>query len=282
VRTVLCDKDSSRGEIVRRTKRKVVSTSLIRANIDKLNELPTSQNYELTFFKEHDLERLLDFLKGKNAVFGLHAPFIYRYTEIHPFPTSLNKVLREDTYQKNKACVLLGRDIGAEYIVIHFPNAKQSENWIKDKSILKDAIAHITEINQIIPVRIENVYMNDYFHAPEDYISIAKDTKTKLCIDIGHLLIDSEIYSFNPIQFIEKCKDFIAEFHIYYADLEIYSHCHHAPWGDSKRFHDLLGFIKDFECDFTIEASNDCKDGLDKLLNYVEEVVGHGDGNLRI
>lgn len=265
-----------------KTKRKVVSTSLIRANIDKLNELPDSQSYELTFFKEYDLERLLDFLKNKDATFGLHAPFVYRYAEIHPFPTSLNRMLRYDTYQKNISCALLGKNIGAEYIVVHFPSAKQSENWIKDKSVLKDAISHITEINQILPVRIENVYMNDYFYNPEDYISIAKETNTTLCIDIGHLLIDSEIYNFNPIKFIDKCKDFIDEFHVYYADLEIYSQCHHAPWGDSKQFHDLLSFIKDFQCDFTIEASNDCKDGLDKLLNYVEEVVGHGDGNFRI
>lgn len=280
--TVLRNKDSPRGEIVRKTKRKVVSTSLIRANIDKLNELPPSQSYELTFFKEHDLERLLNFLKDKNATFGLHAPFIYRYMEVHPFPTSLNKVLREDTYQKNKTCALLGKNIGAEYIVIHFPNAKQSENWIKNKSVLKDAIAHITEINKMIPVRIENVYMNNYFYSAEDYISIAKETNTKLCIDIGHLLIDSEIYNFNPIKFIDKCKDFIDEFHVYYADLEIYSQCHHAPWGHSEQFYALLHFIKDFECDFTIEASNDCKEGLDKLLNYIEEVVEYGIGNFWI
>ncbi|MEN3041873.1 MAG: sugar phosphate isomerase/epimerase [Fervidobacterium sp.] len=263
-------------------RRKVISTSLIRANIEKLNDLPVSKHYELTFFKENDLSKILEFLHAKNAAFGLHAPFIYRYKQVHPFPTSTIDELRKDTYEKNCNCAILGKNIGARYVVIHFPNAQQSENWIAEQKIVYEATEVIFRLNQIIPVRIENVYMNDYFHSPEDYTCFVKQTNTTLCIDIGHLLIDSEIYNFDPVEFVDKCAEYISEFHLYYADLEIYNQCHHAPWGNSKNFLRLLDFIKDFECDFTVEASNDCNDGLDKLLSYVEEVTKHGDGNIRI
>ncbi|MCX7654840.1 MAG: sugar phosphate isomerase/epimerase [Fervidobacterium sp.] len=262
--------------------RKVISTSLIRANIEKLNDLPSSKNYELTFFKENDLSKILEFLHTKSATFGLHAPFIYRYKQTHPFPTSTIDELRKDTYEKNYNCAILAKNIGAEYVVIHFPNARQSENWIVQQKIVHEAVEAISQLNQIIPVRIENIYMNDYFHSPEDYTWFTRQTNTTLCVDIGHLLIDSEIYNFDPVKFIDKCAEYISEFHLYYADLNVYNQCHHAPWGDSKDFLRTLDFIRNFKCDFTVEASNDCKEGLEKLLRYVEEVTEDGDGDIRI
>jgi len=258
------------------TRKKGISTSLIRANVEELNTLPISEHYELTFFNHDDLGRVMDFLEQRKATFGVHAPFIYRYISKHPYPTSDDMLLRRDTYQINLQCAVLAHGINAEYMVIHFPNAVQKDKWLNNRKILEDAINGISMALQHIPVRIENVYMNDVFHTAEDYLWILKESGTHMCIDIGHLLIDSEIYNLDPIEFISKCLPRLAEIHIYYADLETYSKCHHAPWGDSREFRKILDFIheisKTLPLDLIIEPSDDCSAGLEKLIDYWEGV----------
>ena len=254
--------------------RKGISTSMIRANIEKIETLPVSSHYELTFFKQQDVETVLNFLKKRNATFGIHAPFIYKYKETHPFPTHLLEDLRIDTYITNVFCGKFAKNIGAEYIVIHFPNAKQKDNWKKEK-IVNQAINHIVNLNRIIETRIENVYLNDYFHNPQDYVWLAKETNTRLCIDIGHLLIDTEYYMLDPIDFLNQTIEYTKEYHLYYADIETYNKCHHAPWGDSLQFKkilELIAQVKKLDIDLVIEPSNDCPNELSKLLEYWEAV----------
>ncbi|MGC8821146.1 MAG: hypothetical protein ACP5PP_08635 [Fervidobacterium sp.] len=149
--------------------RKGISTSIIRANVEKLHTLPNSTHYELTFFKPHDLEVVLNYLKLKNATFGVHSPFVYRYKYTHPFPTALEPSKRLNTYNTNLACAKLASRIGAQYVIIHFPGARQFDDWRKT-NIINEAIRHIARMNQIIETRIENVYLNEYFHKPEDYV----------------------------------------------------------------------------------------------------------------
>ncbi|ODN30519.1 sugar phosphate isomerase/epimerase family protein [Fervidobacterium thailandense] len=257
---------------VKRERRKIVSTSLIRANAERLETLPQSEFYELTFFRPDDLEKVLNFLKARNARFGVHCPFIYRYAAVHPNPTSLDETLRKDTFEKNELCAGLSRKIGAEYMVLHFPNAHQKESWKKDEKIISEVLEHIATLNQLIEIRLENVYGNDDFHTPEDYIWLAKETGATLCIDVGHLLLDSEIYGIRPVDFILKCEPYISEVHLYYADIETYRRCHHAPWGNSKGFFEVLDVVKELSCDITLEAGPDCSEGLDHLLEFFESL----------
>ncbi|MGC9772253.1 TIM barrel protein [Fervidobacterium islandicum] len=251
-------------------KRKCVSTSLIRANVSLLKTLPNSMHYELTFFKKEDLPVVLDFLNEKGATFGIHAPFVFRYQAVHPNPTSLSTELRKETYEKNEQCCKLAKEIGAEYVVIHFPNAKQTENWLKDKNILKEAIEHVRNLSNYCQVRIENVYYNEYFHNAKDYRWFLEQTGTTLCLDLGHLLLDSERYGFSTVEFVDVVEEYISEVHLYYADSKVYEKCHHAPWGCSAEFKILLERIRSLNCDFTLEASNDCQEGLEKLIAFWE------------
>lgn len=243
--------------------RKGISTSIIKSNTKFLDQLPKANLYELGFFESKDLETILEFFHGKS--FGIHSPFVYRYADHHPMPTSLDKNSRENTFEVNKRCAELAKKIGAEYIVVHFPNTMQKENWI---FLLKEAKNAFLALNEIIEVRIENVYGNSCFHHAIDYLNFLRNTKCGMCIDIGHLLIDSEIYGFSPLRFIEELSEQIVEFHIYYADLETYKHCHHAPWGESMVFHEVLKIIRDFDVDFVLEPTPDCVDGLERLFEY--------------
>jgi len=165
----------------------------------------------------------------------------------------------------NKKCAELARKIGAEYMIIHFPNALQKENWL---SVYREVEREFSELAGVISVRVENVYGNDHFHSAEDYRTFLENTGCKMCVDIGHLLLDAEVYGFSPIEFIEKLSDFVEEFHIYYADFETYKKCHHAPWGESKEFLEVLEFIKDFDADFVLEPTPECEEGLEKLFEY--------------
>lgn len=253
-------------------RRKVVSTSLIRADVNRLAELPHAEHYELTFFKEADLPVVLDFLISKGATFGLHAPFIYRYVAKHPHPTTLDDSLRRDTYEKNRKCALLAKRVGAEYVVVHFPTAKQFDDWRSRREILDEVVREYASLNEIVPVRLENVYMNRYLYQPEDYRFFVECTGTTLCLDIGHLLIDSEVFGFSALEFLEKCEDIVSEVHVYYADVTTYERCHHAPWGESSTFLQLLEVVRDLDCDVTIEAGPDCPEGLGKLMSFFESL----------
>jgi len=244
-------------------KRKGISTSVIRSRVSLIEQLPEAQFYELGFFRREDLERIVEFFSGKRI--GVHAPFVFRYKNHHPAPTSLDEKERRDTYSVNRECALLARGIGAEYVVVHFPNAIQRENWL---SVYGEAVEHFGTLNEILPVRVENVYGNDHFHTARDYASFLRDTGCTMCLDVGHLLIDSKVYGFSARKFVEELADLISEVHLYYADLQTYKRCHHAPWGDSEEFLDLLEFLKGFDVDFVIEATPECADGLEKLFSY--------------
>ncbi|WP_448376569.1 sugar phosphate isomerase/epimerase family protein [Fervidobacterium sp.] len=253
-------------------KRKGISTSIIRADIEKLNFLPDAELYEFTFFKPEDIEILKRFILERKKPFGVHLPFVFRYAQLHPHPTTLDDKLRKDTYDVNIKSALFARELGAEYVLLHFPSAKQKESWRKNVGLVEEVISHLDELNNILSVRIENVYMNDDFHSAFDYLYILKEIGCTMCVDVGHLLLDSEIYEFNPVNFIEVLSDYISEFHIYYADMETYTKCHHAPWGDSEKFQELLRVIKDFNVDFVIEPSNDCPERLQQLMSFWEGI----------
>lgn len=255
-------------------RRKGISTSTIRANILRIDELPLAELYELTFFQKKDLDKLKEFLEKRGKPFGIHLPFVFRYASVHPNPTSLDRTLRNDTYTVNIKSARFAKSFGAEYVVAHFPNAKQKEAWKDVYDIVIESLEYFYELNKIIETRLENVYMNDYFHSADDYLFVLKETGCTMCLDIGHLLIDSEIYAFDPVSFIEKLQDFITEFHIYYADLKTYEECHHAPWGDSLNFRRVLEVIKGFEnVDFVAEPSNDCPNLLSRLIKFLEVML---------
>jgi len=256
--TLLCNKDSG-GVLLR----KGVSTSIIRSRPDLLETLPQADVYELGFFKMEDLERVLHFFSGRH--FGVHAPFVYRYVDRHPNPTSLNEEKRWDTFSVNRRCADLSKKIGADYVVVHFPNAVQKENWL---FIYEEVEREFSELATLARVRVENVYGNDHFHSAKDYRIFLENTGCKMCVDVGHLLLDAEIYHLSPVKFIEELSDLIEEFHVYYADFETYRRCHDAPWGELKDFFEILEFIRGMDVDFVIEPTPECSEGLEKLLEY--------------
>ncbi len=244
--------------------RKGVSTSIIKSNIDLLHKLPDADLYELGFFNAEDLDRIKSFINQKNTSFGIHCPFVYRFPR-HPHLTSMDNAKRKKTMEIIEKCAILSKDLKAEYIVVHFPDSYQNENWLMLLDYIKSFLSHI---NHIIPVRIENVYFNKYFHSYRDYLRFFEDTEFTFCVDIGHLLMDAEYFRFNPLEFIKKTKNFISEFHIYYADIRSYKKCHHKPWKEDENFLRILNFIKSFDCDMVIEPTPYCNEGLDKLLIY--------------
>ncbi|AEH51435.1 sugar phosphate isomerase/epimerase family protein [Pseudothermotoga thermarum] len=250
--------------------RKGLSTSIIRADVGKIDQLPWFSHYELTFFKQKDVEKVMRFLKERKASFGVHAPFVFRYCQVHPQPTSLNPTLRHDTLKKNQKCIELAKSLGADYVILHFPSAKQSESWL---DIYEDIVQEIACLKTNgIQIRIENVYCNDCFHTSNDYKDFLERTNLTICVDIGHLLIDSQIYGLDPVEFVESLKPFISEFHIYYADLIEYEKCHHKAWKNEKKFLQLLEYIRDIDADFVLEPSPECLEGFENLLKYLEEL----------
>ena len=243
--------------------RRGVSTSLIRSSVELIDMLPEAELYELGFFKPADLEVVVDFLKRRARPFGVHAPFILSY-DSHPSPTSLDPEKRGRTFSVNEICAHIARTLGAEYMVIHFPTAHQDEDW---RILWNEVVAHVVKLSRIVRIRVENVYGNACFHSADDFRFFLTEAGVGMCVDIGHLLLDSEVYGFDPINFIERLSEFIEEFHIYYADPISYIKCHHAPWGERKIFREILEFIRSFDVDFVLEATPECE-GLDKLLSY--------------
>ncbi len=250
---------------------KGISTSFVRANVDKLHTIPHFERYELTFFRDNDLPALKEFLASRKASFGLHAPFVYRYVNHHPYPTSLDKELRRDTFYKNFQCLKFAESLGADYVVVHFPTALQKENWYSDYFEIIDEFKTLKECAKV-QLRIENVYGNDFFYNCREYKDFLKKTELKMCLDIGHLLLDCNYYKFDPLEFIYFLKDFIVEFHIYYASFETYHTCHHKAWSTDFLFLEILDVIKDFDAEFVLEPSPECLEDFEKALEYLSNI----------
>ena len=244
--------------------RKGISTSWILSNSDLLYDLPKAELYELGFFKSKDLPKIREFLGKREASYGIHAPFIFSF-DGHPALTSTIEKQRVKNMMIMEKCASFSEKFGAEYMIVHFPNAEQKENWLY---LLPSVSDFLVNLNKKLNIRIENVYGNEYFHDSEDYLAFLRDVNLPLCLDIGHLLLDSQIFGFDPIKFVNRISEYIAEVHIYYADSNVYKKCHHKPWGESEDFLNALNILRELDADFVIEATPQCPDGFDQLMNF--------------
>ena len=244
--------------------RKGISTSWILSNSDLLDTLPKAELYELGFFKSKDLPKIREFLERRKASFGVHAPFIFSF-DGHPALTSTFERQKKKTMMIMEKCASFSKEFGAEYMIIHFPDVKQKEDWLHSLPNVSDFLINL---NGKLNVRVENVYGNEYFHSANDYAAFLKDTNLPLCLDIGHLILDSQLFGFDPMKFIDKVYEYIIEMHLYFANLEAYKKCHHKPWGENENFLNILNALQELDADFVIEATPQCPDGFDQLMNF--------------
>ncbi len=112
-----------------------------------------------------------------------------------------------------------------------------------DKLILKEdlEIAHALDVKNVVVHISKNADLNNVkneikqlnllvennskgtFSSPEEISKFAKETGTKICFDVGHAEIFSERNGMSIVDFFDKVKDFIGEFHLkgtYYEDYD--------------------------------------------------------------
>lgn len=233
-----------------------VSTSVIRSDFRLINYYIRKFNFANLFeFGFINPMYVHNIYVLKNKSIGVHSPFVFKLNG-HPMLTRSNYF---ETYSKILKSAYFAKNIGAEYLIVHYPDTLQNEDW-KGNEIL------LYELNKIIKIRLENTYGNKFFYSEVDYKRICGNLNLKLCVDIGHLMLDDRI---NPIKFIDTLSDYIEEFHIYFANKLTYNLCHHKPWENDKNYLDLLEYIKNFEADLVIETTPECGENLDKLLNFL-------------
>ncbi|MBZ4650778.1 sugar phosphate isomerase/epimerase [Thermosipho sp. (in: thermotogales)] len=233
-----------------------VSTSVVKSDLRMIKYLTEkfkfSNLFEIGFIDPKYINNL-NVIKGKSI--GVHSPFIFKLKN-HP------KLTHSDyhfTFSKILRSAYFAKQIKSEYLIVHYPDALQNDDWNKNLFLLE-------ELSSIIKIRIENTYGNKFFYSEKDYKNLCQDLNLKLCIDIGHLLLDERI---NPFKFIEFLEEYIEEFHIYYADKKIYKICHHKPWSENKYYIELLKLIMKLDADIVIESTPQCNKDLDKLLKFL-------------
>ena len=170
----------------------------------------------------------------KNKLDGIerrlfHAPF----NEL--FPCAIDKKARELAFFRYKQAVTLTEKYGASKVIIHggYNPYMYYPEWYVEQSVLfwRDFMDTLSENVHIV---LENVSEE----TPQlllDIVKGVKDSRMKICLDIGHINVYSKI---SVTEWIEQCKGFVGHFHIHNNDGTYDSH--NAPENGSILMKEVL------------------------------------------
>lgn len=202
-----------------------ISGSTIMSDPKKLDLLFNWENVNHIEIGEFPNERafnhFLEFLSESNKTFGLHSP-LYRNQSKYDL---LEKVYfePEQAWQQFESEVYYMSQLGAEYILVHFPYFKAEKNL--DTNVIIEAglkRLHALQEKYTIPIVCEpKLGLNRSSFGIEALnqfpIEIWDDYGIKLCIDIGDYLMAT---GDKVLDYIEKWKQHIKVVHLHNVEFQ--------------------------------------------------------------
>jgi sugar phosphate isomerase/epimerase len=197
-----------------------LSGSVIMTETDKFPLLFTNENVSHIeigeFPSEKSLKQFLELLHMKDVTFGLHSP-LYRNQSKYDL---LEKVHYEpeQAWKQFESEVKYMSQLGAEYILVHFPYFKEEtdidtaemiENGLKRLHILQERFSITIVCEPKLGLNRSAVGIRALDHFP---IEVWDKYGIKLCIDIGDYLL---AIGDKVLDYIEKWKKHIKVVHLH-------------------------------------------------------------------
>lgn len=201
----------------------------VEAGISGFEAVAWESHYEPEVFQEYmaDLERITEELK---VGFTVHAPI----TDIHL--GSINRRIRQASFEELKGAMEFARKIGAQVITLH-PGpgilAMAEGRWSKEHQAGGDpgklaiqeghlvrALKELADLAPDLLFCLENlVFPHEIYRSPEemqDLLQKVNRTNVRLTLDVGHAVVSGN----KPSEFIQQLGEDIFHVHL------------HDNWGD--------------------------------------------------
>jgi sugar phosphate isomerase/epimerase len=235
-----------------------VSTSFIRAEVSKLEQLVGLGNFEkleIGFYSEEQLPLIMSFATTHRLTYGFHDPLPRLPEDDYPFLTDPDDEKRWRTLDSMYRTMQTAVRYGAEYVIGHIP----SVIWEPRPALTDDKIIELAHnsCDQLsawseetgIPFILENVGPNPYFFQVSAFVEVMEaHPRLEFCLDVGHLHLMSIYAGYDAIDFARQLAPYTTVVHIYNATPETYRKYHHVPVHPSQRpedgWADVLGILR--------------------------------------
>ena len=210
-------------------------------------------------FPPEEMNTLKRELLSKNLTRSIHAPLVkpdwYPDPPTWSFLCDVDKDSRNRTFKMITETLAHAEDIGAEYVVVHFPTpctdgAGESEAKLQNiawKSC--DELAELS-VKRGIPIQIEGLGNSPYLNDPflTDALS---QYPLRYCFDTGHMHLASKMSNFDLQEFAAGIAPFVGSIHLWNnRGHDDYLAFHHIPihpsqdpeegWADIRRLLETL------------------------------------------
>jgi sugar phosphate isomerase/epimerase len=167
---------------------------------------------------------------------GLHCPLPFDGWVPHFDITGPDPVRQADAFALVESTLRVGRDVGAAYVLVHFPSVIRDPAMVRGISedsaqaqILASArrLADLS-VRYAVPILLENVGPNPFFYYGAQFARLfEKVAGLRMCLDFGHvhvLPIGEDVY-----QFSVEVAPYVGAIHVYNATRAGYRVGFHEP-----------------------------------------------------
>lgn len=210
-------------------------------------------------FPPTELTGLIRTILSRNLACSIHTPLIkpdwYPDPPTWSFLCDVDKDSRNRTFRMITEALAHAEEIGAEYIVVHFPTPStdgSGENRDKLLSIAWKSCDQLAELSvkRGVSIHIEGLgnspYLNDGF-----ITEALTQYPLRYCFDTGHMNLASKFNEFDLYEFAEEIAPFVGSIHLWnnrgHDDYLTYRHIAVHPsqdpeegWADIRRLLEIL------------------------------------------
>lgn len=183
---------------------------------------------EFVLFEREDKALLSRFIEERKLRFSVHCPL---FNPVDPPEHPLLACIMDADEKRRKYSLELirttmedGASIGAEYAVVHLQRVShfsEDDTGALDYRELIDALWRSCETLTLwsdelgIDVCVENLFDHSKFHEARSYVEVFRAfPRLSLCLDIGHLDMDSRIFGVDFDGFIDELLPYLRAVHL--------------------------------------------------------------------
>ena len=210
-------------------------------------------------FPPEDLAALKRQIISQNLARSIHSPLVkldwYPDPPTWSYLCDIDKNSRNRTFRMITETLAHAQDIGAEYVIAHFPTLATDASGESEDKLLSIAWKSCDQLAELavkrgVPIHIEGLgnspYLNNGF-----LIEALSQYPLRYCFDTGHMHLASKLNRFDLYEFAERIAPFVGSIHLWnnrgHQDYLNFRHIsvhpsqdHEGGWADIKRLLDIL------------------------------------------
>ncbi|MDD5093998.1 MAG: TIM barrel protein [Dehalococcoidia bacterium] len=211
-------------------------------------------------FPAGDIAALKRCITTRNLARSIHSPLVkpdwYPDPPTWSFLCDVEETSRSRTFRMIEQTLDHAQDIGAEYVIVHFPTPSTDAQGESEQELLDIAWKSCDQLAELsvkwsVPIHIEGLgnspHLNDGF-----LIEVLRQYPLRYCFDTGHMHLASKLRHFDLYEFAGTIAGFVGSMHLWnnrgHHDYLTFRHIAIHPsqlpeegWVDIKR---LLGILQ--------------------------------------